>query len=72
MKLTFIQKSVYGKTLFYPIGAESKSICKVANQKTMSENDLNVLNDGGFEIEIKQAGLQVFVKNADNNTKKVV
>lgn len=54
MKLVFIQKVVYGKTLFYPNNDAAVSICAVAgaNKKTMTVNDLKTLKAGGFDIEV--------------------
>jgi hypothetical protein len=53
MKLFFIQKTVYGNTLFYPVeGTLAASICKVAGRKTFTMKELKTLSEGGFEIEI--------------------
>ena len=68
MTLTFIQKSVYGKTLFYPADEFSSSICLVANQKSLSENDLNKLSAGGFKIVV-QSDVKVWKNNAEALTK---
>lgn len=70
-KLTFIQKNVYGKTLFYPNDVFAAAICKVARQKTMTLHDLEILQVAGFEI-LTSIELKVIGKSAESYTEKGV
>lgn len=60
MKVSFTQKIVWGKTLFYPNNDAAISICLIAEQKTLTLDDLNKLQKGGFNLEVVADTLPVF------------
>lgn len=66
--LFFIQKNVYGKTLFYPDDKWSTSICQVNGSKTLTETQLKALIQGGFSIKVKVPEALVFT-DVTNNVK---
>lgn len=65
MTLSFVQKNVFGRILFYPINELATSICRVASQKSLPKKDLLVLQEGGFIINVQVEQIAVFGKNAD-------
>lgn len=50
-KLLFMQKSVYGNILFYPVNDAAESICLVAGRKTLRLADLNRLGRA-FNVDV--------------------
>lgn len=52
MKITIEQKTVYGNILFYPGCEQSKLLAKLANKKTLTRSDINIIKALGYEINI--------------------
>lgn len=65
MKLTYIQKNQFGNIRFFPDNDAAKSICNVANRKIMTPHDITVLQNAGFEIEIKVEVFSISEKSAE-------
>jgi hypothetical protein len=55
MKLTIEIKNVYGRDLNYPACSKSMMLAKLANKKTLSDTDMTLIKDLGYEIEYKGA-----------------
>ncbi len=58
MELKFIAKRVYGRILYYPANPQADAICTVANRKTLSGSDLELLNLAGIGVTIKAEGCE--------------
>jgi len=46
-------KNVYGKDLVYPACKTSKLLCELTGTKTISRENIKVIMDLGYNIEIK-------------------
>lgn len=51
IKLTFEHDKQYGNDRFFPTNELARVVCSVAKRKTFNEEELKVLQAGGFEIE---------------------
>jgi hypothetical protein len=60
MKLDLILKQSYGRNLYYPVGDSAKLVCKLANCTTLTDTQLKLLRQLGFEIAI---GLPNVIQN---------
>ena len=55
-------RSVYGNDLIYPCNDEAKNFSRLVNKKTFSKEDLAIIKDLGFEIEVKPPHLDIASK----------
>lgn len=63
MNLQFVLKSVYGVDRYYPFNPVAKSICEIAERKTLEKRHINALNLVGYDITI------AYIEDAFNNSK---
>lgn len=50
MKIEYSVKNVYGNSLNYPENNIAIMATKLSGRKTLSEDDLKILKDAGFEL----------------------
>ena len=53
MKLTLNYKSSYGNDRYYPACKESEIICKLADFKSFTPNQISMMKREGWELDIK-------------------
>ena len=52
-------KQVYGKTTYYPVCEMAKLFAKLANQLTLTPENLKLIRDYGYAIDVEQQTLEV-------------
>ena len=45
-------KNVYGRDVIYPICTKAKSFAKLVNQKTLTQDNLEIIKSLGYSIKI--------------------
>lgn len=50
MKIEFIEKNVYGRSLFYPGCEISRLICSVAKRKCLRDDDILLIENMGWKV----------------------
>ena len=53
MKLTLNYKSAYGNDRYYPACKDSEIICSLADIKSFTQNQINMMKREGWELDIK-------------------
>ncbi len=54
MEIHVIVKSVYGREMIYPDCINSRLLCDIARQSTLTENTIQCARDMGFNIIERQ------------------
>ena len=54
MKITITQKQHYGTYYFYPNCDNSRLFTKLTGRKTLTIEDIKVIKDLGYEVEVGQ------------------
>lgn len=57
MKIIVSIKQIYGKSLIYPENEPAKLFTQISRRKTLDRQDVEVIKQLGFEVEIKQETL---------------
>lgn len=52
MKITVQIKNVYGVKRVYPVCGKAKLFTQMTGRKTLSENNLSIIKDLGFVVEV--------------------
>ena len=52
MKIILDEKDVYGLPKYYPGNKLAETMATLLNQKTLTEQNINILQLGGFSVEI--------------------
>jgi hypothetical protein len=55
MKIEIFRNNFYGKFYYYPINDSAKMLCKLLDQKTLTEDNIQILKEFKCEIVIKNA-----------------
>jgi hypothetical protein len=63
MEIHVIVKSVYGREMIYPNCVNSRLLCDIARQETLTENTLKCAADMGYSIITGHAKLRSAVLN---------
>ena len=58
MEIHVIIKSVYGREMVYPDCINSRLLCDIARQSTLTENTLQCAADMGYRIVPRHSGLK--------------
>lgn len=54
MTIQVVIKQVYGRETIYPECEKAKLFAKIKGQKTLTSDDIRVIKDLGYKIEVKQ------------------
>lgn len=52
MKIILDEKDVYGLPKYYPANEAAKTMATLLNQKTLTEQNINILQLGGFNVVV--------------------
>ena len=48
-------KSVFGNEKIYPACPVAEGFCKLINQKTLTERDINCIKELGYEVQVQNS-----------------
>jgi hypothetical protein len=56
MKMITVEiKSVFGNEKIYPVSVEAHTFAKLIRQKTFTEQDIAIIKDLGYEVQVQSS-----------------
>lgn len=49
--IEFLSKKAYGRTFHYPISNDAKILCKIIKRTTLTNEQLKICKDGGWDVK---------------------
>lgn len=53
MKIEVFRQNYYGKFFYYPINDNAKMLCKLLNQKSLTDDNIKIIKDFKWEVVVK-------------------
>ena len=67
MTIDIESRSVYGNTLYYPLGDPARAIQKLTGKKTLTPSDMAALEALGVHCQLIQSNVVTFVGHVSPN-----